>query len=134
MKQQRPKFYAFYKNFSNGKIETIDVLNGIFNEILTLKGTIKKRNFCFYDKDKFAFLPVKTKKQLKMYVSSNLMYRFWSKCEWEFVAIDWPHLDMVKDSRPVKIDVYDQLKPNIDLIVDLVWNYIEPKINKNNEK
>lgn len=69
-----------------------------------------------------------------MYVSSNLMYRFWAKCEWEFVAIDWPHLDMVKDSRPVKIDVYDQLKPNIDLIVDLVWNYIEPKINKNNEK
>ena len=46
------------------------------------------------------------------------------------IIIDWPHRNTIKDSRPLKVDVYDQLKPNMELIVDLVGNYIEPKIKK----
>ena len=46
------------------------------------------------------------------------------------IAIDWPYNDTIQKSRPIKIDVYAQLEPNIDIIVDLIWNYIEPKIKK----
>ena len=56
------------------------------------------------------------------------MNRFWGNATWEFVAIDWPYRETIEESRPVKIDVYEQLKPNLPLIVDLVWDYIEPKL------
>ena len=45
-------------------------------------------------------------------------------------SLDWPYGDTINESRPVKIDVFDQLEPNIPVIADLVWNYIEPKIIK----
>ena len=46
------------------------------------------------------------------------------------IIIDWPYNDTIQKSRPHKVDVYDQIKPNIDIIVDLVWNYVEPKIKR----
>ena len=130
MKKEKPKFYALYKDFNSGRIETIDVLKGVFNEILTERGAISKKHFCIYDNNTYERIPVTTKEQLKELVCMNLMYRFWSKCEWEMIAIDWPYNDTIQKSRPIKIDVYAQLKPNIDIIVDLIWNYIEPKIKK----
>ena len=71
-----------------------------------------------------------TKEQLAKRINSILMYWFWSKCEWEMIIIDWPYNDTIQKSRPYKVDVYDQIKPNIDIIVDLVWNYVEPKIKR----
>ena len=130
MKKEKPKFYALYKDFNSGNIETIDVLQGVFNEILTERGAISKKHFCIYDKKTYERIPVTTKEQLKAIVCTTLMYRFWSKCEWEMIAIDWPYNDTIQKSRPIKIDVYAQLEPNIDIIVDLIWNYIEPKIKK----
>ena len=67
---------------------------------------------------------------MEKFIKQELRYHFWGKCEWEFVAIDWPHRDTIDESRPVKIDVFEQLKPNISVITDLVWNYIEPKLQK----
>lgn len=128
--KERPKFYAFYKDFNDGKIKAIEVLEGIFYEIFTEKGAISKKHFCTYDRKTYKSIPITTKEHLKEFVVRNLVYRFWSKCEWEMIVVDFPYREHVDDSRPLKVDVYDQLKPNIDLIVDLVWNYIEPKIKK----
>ena len=128
-KKERPQFFAIYKDFNSGKIEKYDVLNVIFNTIFTERGTFNTRSFHCFDK-KCNVLPVRTKEQLEEFIKLELRYHFWGKCEWEFIAIDWPNRDTIDESRPVKIDVYEQLEPNIPVITDLVWNYIEPKLQK----
>ena len=128
-KKERPQFFALYKDFNSGKIEKYDVLNVIFNTIFTERGTFNTRSFHYFDK-KCNVLPVRTKEQLEEFIKLELRYHFWGKCEWEFIAIDWPNRDTIDESRPVKIDVYEQLEPNISVITDLVWNYIEPKLQK----
>lgn len=128
-KKERPQFFALYKDFNNGKIEKYDVLNVIFNTIFTERGTFNTRLFHYFDEN-WNRLPIRTKEQLEEFIKQELRYHFWGKCEWEFVAIDWPHRDTIDESRPVKIDVFEQLEPNISVITDLVWNYIEPKLQK----
>lgn len=128
-KKERPQFFAIYKDFNSGKIEKYDVLNVIFNTIFTERGTFNTRSFHCFD-EKCNVLPVRTKEQLEEFIKLELRYHFWGKCEWEFIAIDWPNRDTIDESRPVKIDVYEQLEPNIPVITDLVWNYIKPKLQK----
>jgi len=128
-KNVKPQFFAQYKDFNSGKIESFDVLQVIFDSIFNSKGGISKKNFFILD-EKWNRVAVRTKEHLKKYLEQEFRYHFWAKCEWEFICIDWPHRDTIKDSRPVKIDVFDQLKPNIPVITDLVWNYIEPKVQK----
>ena len=132
-KLKRPQFFAMEKDFNTGKVESYDVLGVIFDSILTAKGTIKNKNFYILD-SKLNQIPVRTKEQLQKCIEDKFRYHNWSKCEWEFIAIDWPYRDTIEKSRPVKIDVFAQLKPNIPVITDLVWNYIEPKLAKLIEK
>lgn len=49
-------------------------------------------------------------------VRKELMYYFWSKCEYEIVLESWPVGDVQK-----KIDVYDQVMLNWDRFVDYLW-------------
>ena len=107
----KPKFYAFYKDFNNKKITKIDVLSAIWDEPLMyydFKGTHK----------------ISTKEECKKFLENELRYHFWGKCEWEVIVCDWPCGETVDSSNPVKIDVWDQIKPNIDIITDLVWDYL----------
>lgn len=128
-RNKRPQFFALYKNFNNGKIEPHEVLGTIFGSILTSKGAISNQKFYIWNK-KWEKVPVRTKNQLQEFIDNKFRYYFWAKCEWEYIALDWPYRDTIDDSRPVKIDVYDQLKPNLPVITDIVWNYLEPKITK----
>lgn len=48
----------------------------------------------------------------------ELMYYFWSKCEWEIILKDWPPHDDFNDE---KVDVYDQVRLNWNIFVDYVW-------------
>ena len=132
MKSKRPQFFFMYKEFNDGEMRPYDVLGVIFDNIFTAKGSIRK-DFHIFDK-KWNRIPVRTKEQLQKFITDTFRYHFWAKCEWEFIAIDWPYRDTIDESRPVKIDVFDQLKPNIPVITDLVWNYIEPKLTKLIEK
>ena len=50
----------------------------------------------------------------------DLMYYYWSKCEWEIVLSHWPGNDRYKDE---KIDVYDQIWLNWDRFVEYVWEH-----------
>ena len=133
MKTKRPQFFAMYKDFNDGKMKSTDVLHVVLDPILNSKGGIKNKEFYIYDKN-WNRVPVRTKEQLKEFITDKFRYHFWAKCEWEFIAIDWPYRDTIDTSRPVKIDVFDQLEPNIPFITDLVWYYLEPKITKLLEK
>ena len=128
-KKELPKFYALHKDFNNGEVRPYEVLGFVFREILNDKGGINKRRFYLVDKN-YERVPVTTKEQCAKFVNDTLRYYFWGNATWEYVAIDWPYRETIKDSRPVKIDVYEQLEPNLPIIVDLVWNYLEPKVAK----
>ena len=132
-KLKRPQFFAMEKDFNTGEVKPYDVLRVVFDSILTAKGTIRNKNFYILDK-KWNQVPVRTKEQLQKFIEGVFKYHYWAKCEWEFIAIDWPYRDTIEKSRPVKIDVFAQLEPNIPVITDLVWNYIEPKLTKLIEK
>ena len=132
MKKERPKFYALYKDFNNGELKDYDVLSIIWDDIFTKSGKISKDKFRYLTppEEGWHFEPVTTRDQLKQFLEGKLMNMFWSRCEWEIIACDWPYRDdgLIKSARPKKIDVWDQIYPNLDVITDLVWNFIEPKI------
>ena len=122
------------KDFNTGKVCSYDIMPTLYRYIYTKGGRISK-DFYYLGKD-FKKKKITSKKELKSFVDSQLMYHYWSKCEYEFIVIDWPfrvkenNLVDIDENRPMKIDVYSQVKPNIDLIVDNLWMELEKKINK----
>ena len=46
----------------------------------------------------------------------DLMYYFWSKCEWEIILTDWP-----RGEHSEKIDVWDQVRLNWEHFCNYVW-------------
>ena len=128
-KQERPKFYAMHKDFNDGEMKPYNVLSAVFEDILTPNDRLVSKYFYIVDRN-YKKVKIRTKEQCAEYVKDKLMYHFWGNATWEFIAVDWPYRNTVDESRPVKIDVYEQIEPNLSLIVDLVWNYLEPKVAK----
>ena len=58
--------------------------------------------------------------KFKKDIESNLMYYFWSKCEWEIVLSDFPPSDSFQKK---KIDVYQQVKINWDIFIDYLFSW-----------
>ena len=50
----------------------------------------------------------------------DLMYYFWSKCEWEIILSAWIRKDSTK---PIKIDVWDQVNLNWEVFCKYVWDH-----------
>ena len=95
---------VYYENFNQRKIETYNVLqHGGF--VKDLKDFLKKHPNT--DKESFAKC-----------IKSNLMYYFWSRCEWEVLVCPL----FSSNTREEKIDVYDQISMNFDIFVDYCWN------------
>lgn len=98
--------------------------------------------------EKYKKIPVTTKPQLREWVDAFAKYQFWSRCQYEFLMAQWPFCTrkinddirhyvkvnpdannekddiqlcniIIKDM--VKIDVYEQIRMNIDVIVDILY-------------
>jgi hypothetical protein len=52
-------------------------------------------------------------------------YQFWSRCEYEVILKDWPN-----GCKESKIDVFWQIKINIDIISEIFLHNINEKIKK----
>ena len=94
---------VYISDFNGKKIETYNV----FDNTSLLYDC--KKNYAKNKDDREAFL-----EQLRR----DLMYYYWSKCEWEIILSHWPPR---KDAREEKIDVYDQVRLNWDRFCDYVW-------------
>lgn len=99
--------------------------------------------------EKYKKIPVTTKPQLRKWVDAFAKYQFWSRCQYEFLMAQWPFCTrkinddirhyvkvnpdannekddiqlcniIIKDM--VKIDVYEQIRMNIDVIVDILYD------------
>ena len=143
-KTKIPSFYAPYKRF-DGKMCQVDVVPYLLSGMLNSKGGISKKQFRIYE-DNGEIINVTNRDQFGKFIRTNAMYYFWAKCEWEFIAIDWPYREAVNPQRdrendnlisinhPYKIDVYEIIEPNLDLITDILWDALKEKIAKSVEK
>lgn len=135
----KKKFNVLLMDFNSKKIEYYDVLPYFREEW--------KENQCLRDKN-FNEFTIKTKDELKTWIKSCSLYRFWSRCEYEFLVGPWPFGGLkltenmekfiatnpnLKDHRSnidmcniitndmSKIDVHEQIMMNIDVITDLLY-------------
>lgn len=123
---------VFYHDFNKNKITTFNIFNH-WKFAEDVQKSLKK----FKDKDEFA-------KQLR----GDLMYYFWSKCEYEVIITSFPtyittsELDRLNKERVLhkekygrdlvsinpnlnvgaKIDIYSQVMNNFNIFCDHVWN------------
>lgn len=129
MKNVTP-FYALVKNHSTGKVEPYNIIPVLQEAIFDPKGRITKKLKVF-DVKADRYVPVTTKSRFRKFVDNILRTKFWSRCEYEFIVVDWPYKgDSIRDNRPHKLDIYSQVKPNIPYIVDILWKEIVVRLTK----
>ena len=137
---KKKEFKVLLMDFNRKKYEAYDVLPYFRNVWRGHKFNRDKD----YDK-----IPVKTKEQLKEWIISWGRNQFWARCEYEFLMASWPFgsrrmtdevkaflinqpdIDNYEDNLRfrniiirdmVKIDVFEQLMMNIDILVDILYD------------
>ena len=63
--------------------------------------------------------PLKTFKEFKNFIIKEAQYRFWAKCQYEMVLVDWPC-----QQHEEKWDIYMQIMLNLDVVTKLVMESI----------
>lgn len=94
---------VYISEFNDNRIETYNV----FDHYSFMEDCRKNAKKCADNKEAFAEK-----------VRRDLMYYFWSKCEWEIILSHWPPRE---DAREEKIDVYDQVMLNWNVFIDYLW-------------
>lgn len=106
-------FYTIVYNVNSRRPEAYDVIPYILNEI-------KEQRKRKYDK-----LIIKSNEDLKNAILRIAKYQFWARCEYEVIINEWPYQESDPMKNSCKIDVYEQIKMNIDVIVDIFKTLIK---------
>lgn len=81
--------------------------------------------FCMeYDRCKKEDRP-KTREEWREFVKRKGMYQYWARCEYEIIISQWPPR-VTKDGKreaEVKIDVWQQIEMNLDVVVDILMKH-----------
>lgn len=102
-----------------------------------------------YLPEKEEICKTKSKELLKTWIQNRSMYKYWARCEYEFLIAPWPfgtkkmHEELVeffKDAPDTldyskcidldniiiksmsKIDIHEQIMMNIDIVTDILYN------------
>ena len=98
------EWFVYYNSWNENKIKPFNVFDH-YGFVKACQKSLKK-----FKDDRETFLEE---------VKKDLMYYYWSKCEWEIILSSWPP----RDSTPKeKIDVYDQVMLNWGHFCDYLWN------------
>ena len=105
----KPEWFCIVKNINAQRIKRYNIFNHIYFLQNCDKAWIDNHNdsqngFLKFEKD----------------VKENLLYCFWSKCEWEILIYGFPFNDKFK---PLKLDIYDQVTMNWDNFINYLWRY-----------
>lgn len=65
------------------------------------------------------FIMPQTRDEFKKFVEVWGMYQFWGRCEYEVILVDWPC-----QKKEKKIDVWEQIKMNIDTVTDTLMENV----------
>lgn len=123
----RHSFYVMIKDFKSSKVSYYDIMPLLYKAIFNTKKSLSKSFYLIGSNGK---VEITNKDLFTKFIDIELKYHFWSKCQYEFIVIDWPYSETVESSNPVKVDIYQQLKPNIPIIVDLLWQDVSPLLKK----
>lgn len=63
-----------------------------------------------------------TFEELKKFINDTAKYRYWSRCEYEVIVTGWP-----VSRNTYKLDVYEQIKMNLDNITQLMLEDLQKK-------
>ena len=102
MKRKRLEWYAIREDFNSHRLENYNVLGGLEKEI---KKRVAKDNIKDYE-------------TFKANVRSLLMYYYWCRAEHEVLVSGLFCRD--NEDEVYKIDVWYQLEPNLDRIVEYI--------------
>lgn len=70
----------------------------------------------------------KTFNDYKDFIIKTSRYKFWSKCEYEIILSDWP-----KNGSELKIDVYNQIMLNINVVTKIFIEEVFKSILNDNK-
>lgn len=96
-KNKKLEWYAFMEDFNSNEL--------VYTNVLWSLDTARIKKMKTYD-------------DIKHSIESHLKYRFWSRAEYEVVVRSLIHRP--DRDREFKIDVWYQLKPNLDRITEYV--------------
>ena len=111
IKNKKLVWNVLLHDFNSDKIITYNVFSNEFKENLYKEYRKKKIN---------------NKLELKEYIKSKMMYRYWSRSEYE-IAVGGIHSKHPENFE--KIDAYYQLEMNLDHIVDYINDYLEMNLD-----
>lgn len=108
MDKKHIPFNCIIFNINQKSFEPYDVMPYFMREWNAIKKTKIK-----YAEDRYRGKPANMD-ELKEWLKGKSQYMFWSRCEYEIIVAGWPCTDVNR-----KIDIHDQIKMNLDLIVDI---------------
>lgn len=106
MKETNKSFNVFIMDFNTKELVSLDVLPYFREE---------------YEETRKADRPI-TREQWKEFVKRKGMYRYWARCEYEFLISQWPPFKDLNQDKHIKIDVWRQIENNLDVVVDILMN------------
>lgn len=118
-KVQMPVFYTLAWDVNRNEVENYDVMPYLVSAWEEDK--VRKHKIWFKSLDDDTKEPA-TVEEWKKAILAASRYEFWARCEYEITVSGWP-----VEKRRVKLDVFDQINANIDVIAELFMRYVSSK-------
>ena len=118
-KVQMPVFYTLAWDVNRNEVENYHVMPYLVSAWEEDKA--RKRKIWFKSSDDDTKEPT-TVEEWKKAILAASRYEFWARCEYEIIVSEWP-----TEKHRVKLDVFDQINANIDVITELFMKYVSSK-------
>ena len=116
---QIPAFYTLTWDMNRAEVENYDIMPYLVSAWKEDKA--RKRKIWFKSSDDDTKEPT-TVEEWKKAILAASRYQFWARCEYEIIVSEWP-----TEKHRVKLDVFDQINANIDVIAKLFMEYVSSK-------
>lgn len=121
-----PPYYTINWDFNRDEICYYNIMPYLCNEWEELKER-KKKELKNLKRHKERDLKAEEKckmpetfEEIKQFILDISRYQFWARCEYEVIVTGWP-----VSKKEYKLDVYEQIKQNIDVITEHFLTYIK---------
>lgn len=116
---QMPAFYTLTWDMNRDEVENYDIMPYLVSTWKEDKA--RKHKIWFKSSDDDTKEPT-TVEEWKKAILAASRYQFWARCEYEIIISEWP-----TEKHRVKLDVFDQINANIDVITKLFMEYVSSK-------
>ena len=142
MKKKINEYKVLVWDFNNKTINWYDVIPYFVDEYKKYKTESKKKN-----PNNYFIVPI-TDEDFINFTRDKGMYMYWSRCQYEHVVSSWPSIGAPSeanskyedtpagwreyqkafDNESIKIDVWDQIEANLEVVAKIVKNACEAQV------